>query len=172
MSDAQVQTLPEQLQGWVGKQGVSGWHVITQKTVNEYAALTGDGEGEWVHLDPDRAAREPGFGGTIVPGFLQVAHLTRLCGEAVQTQGGVDVNYALNYGFDRLRFVKQMPVGAKFRARVEAVNISQHVSGGFILKQQVKLELGDGTPTLVAEWLFYLDPRALAASEGASHAAA
>ncbi|MFK8397808.1 MaoC/PaaZ C-terminal domain-containing protein [Pseudomonas sp. BGr12] len=149
------------LQNWVGKEGVSDWYVISQAAVDEYAELCGDGEGEWVHLDPVRAAQEPAFGGTIVQGFFQVAHLVRLSSQALRAQETIDMNYSLNYGFDRLRFLKPMPVGAKFRARVRAVDLSQRPKGGYVLKQEVKLELEDGTLTLVADWLFLLDPRAL-----------
>lgn len=149
------------LNSWVGKEGLSDWHVITQATVDEYAELCGDGEGEWVHLDPIRAAQEPAFGGTIVQGFLQVAHLVRLSGEALRAQESIDMNYSLNYGFDRLRFLKPMPVGSRFRARVRAVDLSQRPKGGYVFKQEVKLELEDGSLTLVADWLFLLDPRAL-----------
>lgn len=62
----------------IGKESLSSWHVIDQDAVDQYAAASGDGEGEWIHLDPERAARETDYGGTIVPGFLQVANLTRL----------------------------------------------------------------------------------------------
>lgn len=143
---------------------LSEWHSITQSMVNEYAALTGDGEGEWVHLDPDRAAREPGYGGTIVQGFLQVSHLIKLHAQAMKARPVIDKNFALNYGFDRLRFVGQMPVGAKFRARVGARELTQKPGGGLLLKQEIKLELEDGRPTLIADWLFYLDPRAFGES--------
>jgi len=101
-----------------GQEHLSDSHVITQAMVNEYAALTGDGEGEWVHLDPERAAQDPAYGGTIVQGFLQVSHLIKLHAQAMKARPVIDKNFALNYGFDRLRFVGQMPVGAKFRARV------------------------------------------------------
>ncbi|HHH9110647.1 TPA: MaoC/PaaZ C-terminal domain-containing protein [Pseudomonas aeruginosa] len=160
------------LKSWVGKEGVSSWHVISQETVDQYAELCGDGEGEWVHLDPVRAAQEPAFGGTIVQGFLQVAHLVRLSSEALRAQENVDMNYSLNYGFDRLRFLSPMPVGAKFRAHVRAVDLSQRPKGGFVLKQEVKLELEDGSLTLVADWLFLLDPRALMKAEVADNVSA
>lgn len=165
-------TSPTALQSWLGQEGVSNWHVITQEVVNQYAALCGDGEGEWVHLDPVRAAQEPAYAGTIVQGSLQIAHLVRLYGEALKSLSSIDMNYALNYGFDRLRFVQQMPVGAKFRARVRAMDLVPKSRGGFILKQEVKLELEDGRVTLVAEWLFYLDPRALKGLLELSHAVA
>ena len=89
----------------VGRESFTTWRVIDQEAVNTYATASGDGEGEWIHLDPERAAREAPYGGTIVPGFLQVANLTRLFGEAVTGFAGIDPNHALNYGFDRLRFV-------------------------------------------------------------------
>jgi acyl dehydratase len=143
-----------------GEEYLSEWHVITQQMVDDYAALTGDGEGEWVHLDPERAAREPGYDGTIVQGFLQVSHLIKLHAQAMKARPAIDKNFALNYGFDRLRFVGQMPVGARFRARVGARELTQKPGGGLLLKQEIRLELEDGRPTLVADWLFYLDPRA------------
>ena len=68
--------------------------------------------------------------------------------------------------------MQQLPVGAKFRARVRAMDLVPKSRGGFILKQEVKLELEDGRVTLVAEWLFYLDPRALKGLLELSHAVA
>lgn len=146
---------------WTGEKGFSPWHVIDQETVDRYAVLTGDGEGEWVHLDRERAARELPYGGTIVPGFLQVAHLTKLFGEALTSLGDVDPNHALNYGFDRLRFVTPLPVGARFRAKFQVKEVRPHPSGGYVVKQDAALEKEDGGLTLAAEWLFHLSDRAI-----------
>src|SRR5690606_3611963 len=143
----------------IGQESVSDWRVIDQETVDRYAVVSGDGEGEWIHLDPERAAREAPYGGTIVPGFLQVANLTRLFGETVEGFSGVDVSHGLIYGFDRLRFVGPLPVGAPFRAGVRVSEVRQHPTGGTILKQDVTLEREDGKPTLMAEWLFYISER-------------
>ena len=103
-----TQDAPEsacRLNDLIGQESVSEWRVIEQETVDRYAAVSGDGEGEWIHLNPERAAREAPYGGTIVPGFLQVANLTRLFGETVKGFKGVDPNHALNYGFDRLELL-------------------------------------------------------------------
>lgn len=145
---------------WVGQEGISQWCIITQHVVDEYARLTGDGEGEWVHLDPVRAAAELPYGGTIVPGFLQVSHLIKLGAQALDGLGAFDINHALNYGFDRLRFVKPLPVGVKVRVRLRVAEVVERPSGGYSVKQDVTLEMEDGSPTLVAEWLFFLTPRA------------
>lgn len=156
-----AETDATRLARWVGNEGVSEWCVITQATVDQYARLTGDGEGEWVHLDPVRAAAELPYGGTIVQGFLQISHLVKLGGQALSGLGAFDINHALNYGFDRLRFVKPLPVGTRFRARLRVSDVNERPSGGFSVKQDVSLELKDGSATLVAEWLFFVHPRAL-----------
>ncbi len=151
----------ERLTQKIGQAGFSEWHCITQEMVERYSELSGDGEGEWIHLDPERAAREAPYGGTIVQGFFQVSHLIRLTGEAMRTLLPFDSNHALNYGFDRLRFVRPMPVGARFRARVRILEVTPKPDDSFLLKEEVLLELEDGTVTLAAEWLFFLGPRAL-----------
>ncbi|MGJ7613249.1 MULTISPECIES: MaoC/PaaZ C-terminal domain-containing protein [unclassified Variovorax] len=151
----------ERLTQKIGQEGFSEWHRITQQMVQRYSDLSGDGEGEWIHLDPDRAALEAPYGGTIVQGFFQVSHLIRLTGEAMRTLLPFDSNHALNYGFDRLRFVRPMPVGARFRARVRIMEVTPKPDDSFLLKEEVLLELEDGTVTLAAEWLFFLGPRAL-----------
>lgn len=144
----------------IGLESVSEWHVISQEQVADYAGISGDGRNEWVHLDPQKAAAELPYGGTIVQGFLQVAHLTSLYEEAMQGQPGVNSNHALNYGFDRLRFVNPLPVGGRFRARIKVGDVRRRQAGGYFVKQDVVLELDNGAPTLVAEWLFHVSDRA------------
>ena len=150
----------QQLLTSVGEQGYSDWHVITQEQVANHAHLSGDGVDEWIHLDPERANREARYGGTIVQGFLQVSHLVQLSREAIRSMRGVDMNFALNYGFDRLRFIKPMPVGSRFRAGFRISDISVRPQGGFVLKQHVTLELENGDTTLVADWLGFIDSAA------------
>ncbi|QRF57447.1 MaoC/PaaZ C-terminal domain-containing protein [Variovorax paradoxus] len=152
----------ENLRARIGREAHSEWHRITQDMVARYAELSGDGEGEWIHLDPERAAREAGYGGAIVQGFFQVSHLIKLSGEAMRSLLPFDTNHALNYGFDRLRFVRPMPVGARFRARVRIAEVTPKPGDSFLLKEALQLELEDGTVTLAADWLFFLGPRALA----------
>ncbi len=157
------------MQQKIGQEGVSEWHRITQDMIDRYADLSGDGTGEWIHLDPRRAAREASYGGTIVQGFFQVSHLVKLSGEAMRTLVSFDMNHALNYGFDRLRFVRPMPVGTRFRARVRISEVTPKPNDSFLLKEEVLLELEDGTVTLAADWLFFLGPRALTESGEPDH---
>ena len=89
--------------------GVSDWTQITQDMLDTHAATTGDAD--WIHNDPERAKREAPFGGTIAQGFLLLSNLSRF-------QQGIapladNILYALNYGFDRVRFVQPVPVDAR-----------------------------------------------------------
>ena len=156
------QIIYQKLLASVGEQGYSDWHVITQEQVARHADLSGDGVDEWIHLDPQRAKREAPYGGTIVQGFFQISHLVKLSREAIRSMQGVDMNFALNYGFDRLRFVKPMPVGSRFRACFRIADVSVRPQGGFVLKQHVSLELENGDTTLVADWLGFIDAAAFA----------
>jgi acyl dehydratase len=143
----------------IGTQSVSEWRQVTQDEINQYTAATRDGVDEWVHLDPKRAARETPYGGTIVQGFFQTALLTDLCSDAMRS--GLDLNHALNYGFDKLRFIAPLPVGAHVRAKVE-VRACTPKSGGHVVAYHVELECKEtAKTTLAADWLFFIQSAAL-----------
>src|SRR4051812_44889816 len=67
-----AQTTAEGIEGvqtLVGRHlGHSEWVEITQERVNQFADATGDHQ--WIHVDPERAARESPFGGPIAHGYL------------------------------------------------------------------------------------------------------
>ncbi len=53
---------PSELKALVGEHvGYSEWMEITQDRVNLFADATGDHQ--WIHVDPERAAKESPFGG-------------------------------------------------------------------------------------------------------------
>ncbi|MBT6007338.1 MAG: MaoC family dehydratase, partial [Prolixibacteraceae bacterium] len=54
--------------------GTSEWVQITQDQINEFADATLDHQ--WIHTDPDRAAKESPFKTTIAHGYLSVSMLT------------------------------------------------------------------------------------------------
>ena len=61
------------IQGIAGLKELVGTHLvysdyteITQEQVNTFADATGDHQ--WIHVDPERAARESPFGGPIAHG--------------------------------------------------------------------------------------------------------
>lgn len=139
----------EGLRALVGQElGVSGWVRVTQEAVDAYAALTGDSD--WLHNDPERARHGP-FGGTIVQGSFLLAHCVRFQ-EEIAPAG--DIAYTLNYGFDRVRFLRPVPVGSRIRGRLGLNDIRARGDRREVIVFDVQIEVeGEPGPVLVAEWL-------------------
>ena len=98
----------------VGKEvGLSQWRTVTQQMIDTFAEATDDHQ--WIHTDPERAAAETPFGGTIAHGFLTLSVLSPMAYEALPSIEGSTM--AINYGFDRVRFAMPVKSGARIRAR-------------------------------------------------------
>ncbi|MUL67880.1 dehydratase [Mycobacterium sp. CBMA 234] len=91
--------------------GPTDWLEVTQHRVDQFADATDDHQ--WIHVDPARAVDGP-FGGTIAHGLLTLSLLPRFMHALYRVDG---VAMAINYGFDKVRFISPVPVGAKVRAR-------------------------------------------------------
>jgi acyl dehydratase len=128
--------------------GYTEWREMTQDRVDRFADVTGDHN--YIHVDPERAARGP-FGGTIAHGYLTLSLLAPLTSELLRVDG---VATAVNYGLDKLRFPAPVPVGARYRAGAELVDVTD-VPGGVQVKLLATVEVEGATkPSLVAECLF------------------
>ena len=63
-----IETL-EDAKALEGKEvGVSNWILVDQKRINQFADATDDHQ--WIHTDPERAARELPLGTTCAHGYL------------------------------------------------------------------------------------------------------
>ncbi|MGE0219846.1 MaoC family dehydratase [Mycolicibacterium sp.] len=90
--------------------GPTDWVTIDQQRVNLFADATEDHQ--WIHVDPERAAAGP-FGATIAHGLLTLSLLPKF----MQALFTVDnVTMAINYGFNKVRFITPVPVGERVRA--------------------------------------------------------
>jgi acyl dehydratase len=138
--------------------GTSGWLTVTQAMIDAHAEVTGDRD--WLHNDVERARAEGPFGTTIAQGSLLVGNLVRLQEQAIGTLDEPAIRYALNYGFDRIRFVTPVPAGARVRGRFDLAAIRHRDDGAGVLTLDVTLELeGHERPALVARWLGLVQPR-------------
>lgn len=142
---------PEQLSEAVGEElGVSGWLTVTQADVNTFADVTRDHQ--FIHVDPEKAKQTP-FGGTIAHGFLSLSLLSYFAedGAGVWVEGA---SIGVNYGFDKVRFIHPVRVGARIRARATLVSAEEKVPGQYLLKSAITVEIdGADKPALIAEWL-------------------
>jgi acyl dehydratase len=137
------------LSHWVGRQvAVSDWLAIAQGKVDEFADATGDRQ--WIHVDPERAARESPFGGTIVHGFLTLALLPQLYQSCIEVSPR---RMGINVGFNRVRFTAPVRVGTRIRARFELQGMEAIRDGlQFVWKVTIESE-GGNKPACVAEWV-------------------
>ena len=137
------------LRDYVGRDvAVSDWLEVSQERINLFAEATEDRQ--WIHTDPERAARESPFKETIAHGFLTLSLLSEL-GKRAMSVGGVRMG--INYGLDRVRFVSPVPAGSRIRGRFTLSALAD-ISGGVQVTWKVTVEReGGDKPSCIAEWL-------------------
>lgn len=134
-----------------GEIGVSKWFDIDQPRVDAFADVTE--HTHWLHTDPGRAASEGSYSGALAHGFLVLSLINKAIDSADLRP--TDSPYALNYGVDKLRFLKPMPVGEGFRIRdrISLVEAEMRDAGLFTrTKHAFEIDGGEG-PAVVAEYL-------------------
>jgi acyl dehydratase len=148
MAATQIESITE-LQPLVGQEvAVSDWFEVTQERINLFAEATEDRQ--WIHTDPERAARESPFKQTIAHGFLTLSLLSELMKRAISVGG---LRMGINYGLNRVRFVSPVPAGAHIRGRFTLAAV-EGISGGVQATWNVSVEReGSDKPCCVAEWL-------------------
>lgn len=134
--------------------GVSEWFEVTQSVIDGFARATGDLQ--WIHVDPERAARESPFksnegtGSTVAHGFLTLSLFSQWMDSTVVI---TDRSAGINAGFNKVRFTGPVLVGSRIRARFTLAS-TEPIAGGAKLLWKVRVEReGQSGPVLTAEWL-------------------
>jgi acyl dehydratase len=142
-------SLDEIRSGIGGEVGVSSWLTVDQARIDAFADATEDHQ--FIHVDPTAAAAA-GFGGTIAHGFLSLSLLSRMAAEAMLIPDGVKM--ALNYGFDRIRFLAPVRSNKRVRGRFTLDSVEEKAPGQLLMRHQVTVEIeGEDKPALTAIWL-------------------
>ena len=129
--------------------GLSSWLTIDQQRIDEFAEATEDRQ--FIHTDPEAAAQTP-FGGTIAHGFLSLSMLSRMAAEGMLVPDSIKM--AVNYGLDRVRFIKPVRSGKRIRGRFRLDSVEEKAPGQLLLRHTVTVEIeGEERPALTAEWL-------------------
>jgi acyl dehydratase len=150
MAAISIQTL-DQVKALVGTEiGVSDWQELDQPAVDEFADVTGDHQ--WIHVDPERAAASD-FGGTIVHGLFTLSLGSKWEEEIIEYSG---FEYALNYGYDKVRFPAPMPVGRRVRMRLSVESVRPYGGGVLVSTRQLFEAEGQEKPVCVADALAWL----------------
>ena len=125
--------------------GPTQWLEINQDRVNLFADATDDHQ--WIHVDPARAADGP-FGAAIAHGLLTLSLLPHFTQQLYRVE---NIAMAINYGYNRVRFITPVKVGAKLRARAEISEVKQ-LEGAVQATMTITVEVDDsGKPAAVAE---------------------
>jgi acyl dehydratase len=133
----------------VEEEFLSSWVLIDQAMINAFADLTNDHN--YIHVDPEKAAQSL-MGGTIAHGLLTLSLLPRFADEAM----GANDNFklAVNYGYDKIRFLMPVHSNKRIRARFKILNLTEIRPGEWRKLTGVTVEIEDAPkPALVAEWL-------------------
>jgi acyl dehydratase len=134
----------------VGREvGVSEWIEIDQARIDDFADATEDQQ--FIHVNPTLARQTP-FGGTIAHGFLTLSLLSHMAVEATLVPTGLKM--AVNYGFDRVRFIAPVKSGKRVRGRFALDSVEEKAAGQVLMRHSVTVEIeGEDKPALTAQWL-------------------
>ena len=144
-----IATLDE-IRAHVGHEvGISGWIMVDQHRIDEFAEATEDRQ--FIHVDAVAAAQTP-FGGTIAHGFLSLSLLSHMGAEAMLLPEGMKM--AVNYGLDRVRFLAPVKSGKRVRGRFILDSAEEKAPGQLLLRHTVTVEIEqEDKPALTAVWL-------------------
>ena len=143
----------EGMRARVGEElGVSDWHEVSQEAIDAFADDTGDHQ--WIHVDPERAKDTP-FGGTIAHGLYTLSLGPQFAYSLYEIEG---VAFALNYGYNKVRFPAPLPVGSRLRMRATLTSVDDVPGGAQVTVTQTFEREGGDKPVCVAESVsrFYL----------------
>ena len=140
------------------------WQLVTQDDIDAFADATGDHQ--WIHVDPERAARGP-FGTTIAHGLYTLSLAPALLADIWPLDA---FDAVINYGFDRVRFPAPLPVGSEVRMTASLREASSVPNGSHVLVDLVFERRGADKPVCAAVWVLRLyGDEASALVEGREH---
>ncbi|WP_024519578.1 MaoC family dehydratase [Bradyrhizobium sp. Tv2a-2] len=127
--------------------GISNWLEITQERIDKFADATGDEQ--WIHVDPERAAREMPGGKTIAHGLLSLSLIPMFIRQIIGLKG---LRNTLNYGANKIRYLTPVPAGSRLRGRVSVLEAQDVPPSALRVTYKVSIEIeGAERPVCVAE---------------------
>src|SRR3712207_6354798 len=134
-------------------EGSGDWLQIDQARINAFADVSGDHQ--FIHVDPEACATMSPWGVPIAHGFLTLSLLTKLMASVPQPperrEGAI---MGINYGFEKVRFINPVKVGAKVRASSVLAAVEQKDPNTLQVTRTITVEIeGESKPALVADWV-------------------
>jgi len=125
--------------------GATDWLTIDQDRINLFAEATGDHQ--WIHVDVERAKAGP-FKTTIAHGYLTLSLAPIFLQQVLVVD---NMQAAVNYGLNKVRFPSPVPVDSRVRGVLTLISATQR---GDSIEAVVGLRIeveGAARPACVAE---------------------
>ena len=141
-----------EFENYLGQEtGVTDWIEITQERINQFADATNDHQ--FIHVDPEAAKAAPTpWDTTIAHGFLTLSLVSYMS----VTSGFMpaQMQTAVNYGSDKVRFMEAVPVNSKIRGKFVLTEAQYKKNGRWLVKTTVTIEIeGVEKPAAIVETL-------------------
>ena len=137
----------EDLQALEGQEiGISEWFDVSQDQINQFADATNDHQ--WIHVDIDRAKKEMPGSKTIAHGYLTLSMVPAMTATFIEF---ANLERAINYGVNKVRFTNMVPVDSKIRARATITRVRQRSGATQVIGETTVEIQGEEKPACVAE---------------------
>ena len=141
--------------GYIGKAEPPGeWYLIDQEKINKFADATGDHQ--FIHIDPKRAAELSPYKVTIAHGLFTLSLLPFLQSsiKAPYGEAYAGMIMAVNYGFEKVRFMAPVKVNSKIRLQRQIAKVELKDANTVHVIHNCSIEIeGEKKPACAAEWI-------------------
>jgi acyl dehydratase len=104
-------------------------------------------------------------GERLVSGFLLLSMLVAFHKRELELRGA----NGLNYGLDRVRFLRPVPTGGRIRVRATLLDVREKDAGTRVLTRNELEAEGAGGPAMVADWITFFVRDGARGGEPGSH---
>ena len=126
--------------------GISEWFSVTQEQINQFADATNDHQ--WIHVDVDRAKKEMPGSKSIAHGYLTLSMVPAMTASFIEF---TNLERAINYGVNKVRFTNMVQVDSKIRARATVSRVRQRSGATQVIGETTVEIQGQEKPACVAE---------------------
>ncbi len=127
------------------------WLTVEQSRINDFADSTLDHQ--YIHVN-EAMAKDSWLGGTVAHGLLVLSLLPKLRETGVPQEHDHDVEMAINYGFNKVRFLNTVRPGDEVRMCASIAEIKEKEPGQLLQTLAITVEIkGQEKPALACEWL-------------------
>lgn len=141
----------------VGLTELGPWHTVSRNDVALFGTVTHNMQ--CIHTDEVWARDESPYGGLIVHAYLTLALIPHLTSDMAPLWGSGTKPLILNAGFDQVRFLEGVPIGAQVRAHRTVVSVEEK-RRGVLVTQHIRIDCDQiSRPVAYAESLIYVMPK-------------